>query len=329
MEVSVQFKEKLSKIIAFNLDNLVRADKEINFASVKYELEYLLKLYGELSTIDLEYLPNITFTRIQDYLDPVVKLFERITNFSVLTSQELPVKERDNIINEIRRLYENAFNQLTPILAYSLKSKTDFNELERKATVKLKQIENEYEDTKIMLADYKKDVDETVKNVKQAAAEVGVTQHAVYFQKEADDNDKKSIIWLKATVFMSIATVVWGGITFLIHSSETDTTYIIQFALSKLIILSALYYCLIWCAKNYNAYKHNYIVNKHRQNALSTFETFVKAAGKDETTKNAILLQTTQSIFSNQNSGFIGKDSDVENPNKFIEIIKAAGVNGK
>jgi hypothetical protein len=78
---------------------------------------------------------------------------------------------------------------------------------------------------------------------------------------------------------------------------------------------------LSFCIKNFRANKHNEVLNKHKQNALSTFETFVKTAGEDKSIKNAILLETTHSIFSSQNTGYTSSEKDIES-NKIIEIIK-------
>jgi hypothetical protein len=166
------------------------------------------------------------------------------------------------------------------------------------------------------------EMESTLQKVRQAAAEVGVAQHATHFKDEAEAHEKQAGKWLTRTVWAAIATIGWGAASFFIHP-ENETAKIIQFAVAKLIILSALYYALVWCARNYNAHRHNYVVNKHRQNSLSTFETFVKAAGDDVDTKNAVLLQATQSIFSGQASGYIGKESDSETPNKFIEIMRS------
>jgi len=72
-----------------------------------------------------------------------------------------------------------------------------------------------------------------------------------------------------------------------------------------------------------NRHNHNFVVNKHRQNALSTFQAFSEATINDPDTKNAILLQATQCIFSPQPSGFINKENEQENSNKIIEIFKS------
>ena len=95
-------------------------------------------------------------------------------------------------------------------------------------------------------------------------------------------------------------------------------------------VLLVLFMALVWCSKNYAAVRHNYIINKQRQNALSTFETFVKAAGdEDIQTKNAVLLQATQCIFSAQPTGFSNKNSDGDPSTKIIEIAKDFSKIGK
>jgi hypothetical protein len=76
--------------------------------------------------------------------------------------------------------------------------------------------------------------------------------------------------------------------------------------------------------RNYAASRHNLVVNRHRQNALSSFETFVKGAG-DQQTKDAVLLQATQSIFVPQDSGFIRGESTPQPGSQIIEILRGIG----
>ncbi|GAB1402311.1 hypothetical protein MASR1M68_12220 [Elusimicrobiota bacterium] len=71
----------------------------------------------------------------------------------------------------------------------------------------------------------------------------------------------------------------------------------VQFTFSKIIIFSSLFFLLTLAFKSYKASKHNEILNKHRQNAITTFEKFVKSANDDKT-KNAVLLQTVNAICS-------------------------------
>lgn len=74
-------------------------------------------------------------------------------------------------------------------------------------------------------------------------------------------------------------------------------------------------------SRNYRAQAHNYIINKNKQNALSTFETFVNASSNEEI-RNAVLLQTTKAIFSNPKSGYLKEDGSSDDSAHIIEIIK-------
>ena len=79
---------------------------------------------------------------------------------------------------------------------------------------------------------------------------------------------------------------------------------------------------LVWTGRVYKAHRHNYVINKHRQNALRTFEAFVKAA-KDEQTKSAVLLQATQCIFSPQPTGYLTHEAEPSGSPQILEIIRS------
>jgi hypothetical protein len=264
-----------------------------------------------------------TLDSLQRQAKDALDRFKKIQSFSPRQQPQNPIGTRDELINQLRDQYHSYFSTLSPIIAYSVRKGTDFAALEKNARDTVGAIDGArktFEQKQTLLIS---EMESTLQKVRQAAAEVGVAQHATHFKEEAEAHEKQAGKWLTRTVWATVATIVWGAASFFIHPPN-DTAHIIQFTVAKLIILSALYYALVWCARNYNAHRHNYVVNKHRQNSLSTFETFVKAAGDDVDTKNAVLLQATQSIFSGQASGYISKESDSETPNKFIEIMRSA-----
>src|SRR6185437_3416726 len=158
----------------------------------------------------------------------------------------------------------------------------------------------------------------------KAAAEAGVSREAVHFAHEANEHETAAGHWLKATVVAAVIIVIWGLVVLFglsVPPNETAAQAIHQ-TVAKLIVLGALSYALVWCGRNYAASRHNFIVNRHRTNALSTFETFVKASGSDDV-KEAVLLQATTSIFSAQPSGYSAKDIEVDQPSKIIEIMRS------
>jgi uncharacterized membrane protein YhaH (DUF805 family) len=161
--------------------------------------------------------------------------------------------------------------------------------------------------------------------IKKAAGNVAVKQYATVFEQESNYHSIQGRNWLIATILILVATAVTGIFLakWTIEFNESTSAQI-QFTLTKIIVLAVLFYAISICTKNFRAHKHNSILNKHRQNSLQTFEAFI-AAATDEQTKNAVLLQTTQSIFSNQQTGYSTGESDGEVPSKIIEIIKTAG----
>lgn len=128
-----------------------------------------------------------------------------------------------------------------------------------------------------------------------------------------------------ATVILAALTVLFGFLSVSYYADKItslSTAQAVQVGLSKLVILAVLYFGLVWAGKIYKAQQHNYVVNQHRHNALNTFETFVKATG-DEQTKNAVLIQATQSIFSPQHSGFTAQEKELTTSPQVLEIFRS------
>ena len=93
---------------------------------------------------------------------------------------------------------------------------------------------------------------------------------------------------------------------------------------SRLLVLSVIFFGIAWSASNFKSHKHNEVINRHRQNALRTFETFVKATEEKET-KDAVLLAATKSIFEGQSSGYLSSEHDQVPSSTIIEILRNVG----
>lgn len=92
---------------------------------------------------------------------------------------------------------------------------------------------------------------------------------------------------------------------------------IVHHSIPRLIVLFVLTFGLIWSAKNYTAASHNLVVNRHRKNALASFQAFIEGASSPET-KDAVLMQATHAIFSPQDSGF----AKGETPNPASQVVE-------
>jgi hypothetical protein len=158
-------------------------------------------------------------------------------------------------------------------------------------------------------------------------SKAGQSQHAVHFKQQADDHEKAAKPWLSVTAWLAGATVLVGLgllIAYLVISPTLSATQSLQLAISKVVIFSTMLSATFWAGKTYRTHRHNAVLNRHRQNALATFQTFAKAASDDQT-KNAVLLQATQCIFSPQQTGYVTGEPEVGNASQVLEIVRSIG----
>ena len=191
-----------------------------------------------------------------------------------------------------------------------------FDELRRQAETAVGQIESRNEQSSGILDESKTALDQ----IKKAAAEAGVAQHAIIFEEVAKRHRKASYVWLAVSFLLAVATfgLAWQMAGQVADRTLSDT---IQFVAARIIIFGVLSYGLVSAVRSYGAEAHNRVVNAHRHHALSTFEIFT-AAGSDDATKNAVLMQATQCIFSHRPSGFGQREDDAAPQSQVLELTR-------
>ena len=167
-----------------------------------------------------------------------------------------------------------------------------------------------------------------VADARKAAVKTAASGFKNKFENEATDQNDAAVIWLWVTGGLAIATLVlalfaWAWVEFCAKPIQT-VPQLIQVFGSKVAILAILFTATLWCGRIYRSLKHQAAINKHRAIGLETFEVFSTGAS-DNQTKDAVLLETTRSIFSNFQTGYIetksgGEDQDV----RVIEVVKPA-----
>lgn len=170
-----------------------------------------------------------------------------------------------------------------------------------------------------------KEAENILSAVRDAAGKVGVSTKAQVFAEQAIEHRASAVWWMWATIAAAVSAVAWGAtvLWWIPIDPNAPIPEIVQQAIAKLIVFSGLSYGLLWCARNYSANRHNYVLNKHRQNSLTTFETFAAAAEQDTDIKNAILLQATTSIFAAQTTGYLTTEPEIDQPSKVVEIVRS------
>jgi tetratricopeptide (TPR) repeat protein len=322
-QLSDLIKNKLQQFLTITIDELSRETQlgqQLSFKGGEQLFIKIIDLFKKVNSVDLNEIPYNMLNKFNGQLDQAISIFDQIKNFNPATNN--PVGQRDSMLSQLENQYESYYSTAIPILTTGLLNTNDLSLERAKLNEALTELEKEKEKTKKDSERYLNEIIDVLSKARQAAVEVGVAHHNMIFKEEAEEHNRLSENWLKWTIRVLIAITIVGIGLLYVEPPDDGEHFLIHFTITKIVILTVMFYALAICTRNYKAHKHNSILNKHRQNALNTFETFSKAAGADTQTKNAVLLEATHTIFSNQQTGYLNNDGDSDSPNKIIEIIK-------
>lgn len=315
----------LKKIIAHDEEKLMREDlgADLNFSKGRAEIHRAVALYRAFAAINLELLPYTALQAAQVCANEIASTLDAIATFSLAKHQNSPLQSRDALIQQAMDNYDKAYKELAPHIAYSIRKGTDFGQLEKEAKDALAIVRETQKQMESEMTTGRSQAEATLETIRKAAAEAGVAQHAIHFKDEADGHGKIAEKWLKASGWVAGGLAAFLLLNVLYYAFRTVTMTAEQTAhlvVMKLALFSLLTYVLVWTSRVYRSHKHNEVVNRHRQNALGTFQAFAKAAEADQQIKHAVLLQATQCVFTAQPSGYLGQEGEAQP--KVLEIVR-------
>ena len=331
-ELLERVRANLNDLSAWDLEqHLIRKESlgtELNFEQGRGLFESVLKMVRLSRSLSLSLVPDNLMRAIDLELNNLRTALDRIKTFAP-TDLNNPGGSRAYFIEELAKVYDRLYAILGETLLSNALIGTTQEDLKGMARQVKDDVEALGEATKQRAQALLTEAQALLEAQKAAVADTGVSVHGKHFSDEAHEHADNAKKWLIAT-YGIVAGIVAIGVIFLCYyqrdpNSAMPTFDSVQLTVTKVIIFVGLFFALGMATKNYKAHRHNAVLNKHRQNALQTFETFVKAAGGDAQTKNAVLLEATRTIFSNHPTGYLHVDGDSDSPNKVIEIFKGTG----
>ena len=244
-------------------------------------------------------------TRIEQQLAAVGK-------FAVANSKD-PTRDWNQIVSTFRSTVKKTIDDSLPLLGFA-------QAFSRSA----QEIRSELDSTLAATRLAASEIQSLSEASREAAKQVGVSQYAGTFSGQAKEHSDNARNWLIATIVLLGSTVCLAYI-FLHHlgvSGLMTDAATVQGIIVRLIAVSFGYVSVMWSSRNYRAHQHQYVVNRHRQLALQTFETFAGST-KEPEIKNAILLAATHCIFSSNVSGNLPVDEE-QTTLPIIDIIKSS-----
>jgi hypothetical protein len=318
-EVEERDRCKANCVYVSNLDieQLRREDlgREVSFEQQIELITSYIHFFRKLAMCDFMAMPLVFIKYISSHVSAAKDVILKIQNLSIAVNPHI-MDARVQILRELSENFKNAVEQVgCCISSFTNATGKDEEQVASSLIDSIRHMKDDMEKQQVEL-------NQILQSARQASGQIGVASHALHFKEAAEEYLKASKNWLYAVIGAVVLIIGWGTACFFIHPTTGDASLIIQFTIAKVIIISGLYYALTTCVKNYKAHRHNYVVNRHKQHSLSSFDTFVKGAGEDIATKNAILLNATQSIFSAQPSGYSNVEPE-NDTNKIIEILQS------
>ena len=184
------------------------------------------------------------------------------------------------------------------------------------------------------------EIEERLEATRKAISEIAVSQEARHFDIEAARHAVAAWWWLGWTVLsvgIFLVVAVPGAFEYVVSTTSPSTFAALvaaptsgqgvfgvplPYLLSKLVTLGAISFLIGICAKNFLSHRHNTVLNRHRVNALMTFEALAKSAVSD-TSRDVILHHAASCIFNPQDTGF-GKVGEAGPGINIVEAVQRA-----
>lgn len=315
--------------LAVPIEKLVARPKwgDINFEAARPSFESAFYLFNAFSTLPLNIVPDGQLNQIVASARAVVNRLREINSFN-LDGGENPKGRSSTLIQSLRGEVDQFVLLSSPCLPFLAYYRGDIQAQLAQIEEGVAKASKLYDDGIVSIDGKKKQVDDAVNAARIAAAEAGAAVFTQDFLAEAKKIEKSAMIWLGVAAFCSVSALAVAVVAFFFFLPPPDASvpYVIQHTVTKLVVVGGLITAAIWCGSMYRALRHQAAINKHRGNALKTFQAFVEAAGDRQEIKDAVLLETTRSIFAVAPTGFLNAtETNVDGGPKIADTLKAFG----
>ena len=320
----VKFKEHIQKIadLSKGRDLIHRTEwGEINFEMAETDVKSVIHMALDLCSLPIELLPDSVLTQGSDTADRLMQYLQQLDGFSLTVGGDIN-NRRNDLVNRIHQAadeFSRAVGLWIPYLSYH---RGDAEENIKKLNQTISSVEEQGKEHLLKLSKSNNEARQLIENIKSTSAEAGVAVFTQDFSDESVKNDASAKRWLAATIAMATITII-VLITFYRQSlGITAGSTLVQMVPTlgcRVLIVSFLFTITVWCGRMYKAMRNQALQNRHRALGLKTFRAFADAA-VDTQTRDAVLRETTHSIFSTTPTGLISDNGSTDSDSSIVQI---------
>lgn len=294
--------------------------RALDFSAAIPAFRKTVEFYRQIPVQFLPDLPEQQRNQLRGQAEQFLSINQRLMSFDPAQSGN-SVEARDQLINEVDGAFLTAFSNLYPLVSYLAARQRDVSAVEREARAVVDAAKAQAEQLAQSMQTAEAEAKRVLSEVRKTAAEAGVSQQAHHFAEQASTHAGQATTWQKYTVRTAIGLTAFAALSVVLGTSvlEPENPYeAVQLSIAKVLIFSTIAYLLFLSARTLMAHRHNEVVNKHRQNALLTFNALAEAASSEQT-REVVLTHASACIFAPQDSGF-AKPSGGQTPS-LVEVL--------
>jgi F0F1-type ATP synthase membrane subunit b/b' len=321
-------REVIKKGEQYKIEDLVSRNEwgSINFESARTNIEQVMGTFSHLANLPVENLTQAAAVQIESALSSVVGQLEAVSTFSIDSGDAAGT--RDALVVSLNTQVENLLTVTAPWIPYLAYQKGDIQKNINSLNSAVDEAVGLIDEAKTTISNKNEEVDGIVTQAREAAGKAGAAVFTKEFTEESKRNIKLAKPWLiTAGIFGGLTIAVAGLMWFYTETPEAGTEF--QLLGSKFVVLGVLFTVTLWCGRMYKTLMNQGIINKQKAMGLQTFQAFSSAAD-DPAVKDAVLMETTKSIFSIQGTGLVeGDRSSTEGITRIIETVKSVAGDSK
>lgn len=341
-EETTRFRTNLEKVLEVDVEKLCRED--LPYKLIDSRPHFLAVQNWCTRLRDDPYLDSMPREVLKDASGALETLRNKVyTAIANLRDGPDLLRQRDAIRGEFESALATAYRALTPMLAYSYTASDHVSALRAQSAAAQEELNQDFRnlsqanDTRITKLEQKSNeqiekMEELIRIGGETLSAKALSVHQRIFLDAAKEHARGGYAWLVASVAAFAVTLMFAHAdyslakTYLVGMGPAEAIF--YGVVPKLIVISVLASATVWCVRTYRAHRHNHVVNMHRYHALGTFEAFAAGTQDSPDTRNALLLQAAQAIFSPQPTGYSGGGQEPSTQPQILEIFRGASGGG-
>lgn len=313
--------------------------EQLDFSSDRPLFMEVKDFSGKIADLPWKMLPESSVQSVLSHVNNVNNSVNEIQSFS-LTDGDNPINRRDRLSNRFRSNSESLKNQVVPLMGFLLwaDGKGDagmtraldqvVEELREQSGAFLAetgQIVDQARGAAERAAALEQEAEQALPAIRATAAEKGVSQEADVFSRAAERYEKASTKWLWIAAGLALLTIgaAFGLFWLWARDGQITDSDVLQLVLIKAAVLAILTYATVTAVRFYRSNSHLAVVNRHREDALRTFQTFVSGAS-DDNVKDKVLLAAAHAAFGQTPTGLVSEKGEGSGT---LEILDGIGGN--